>query len=127
MLPDRLSRRERQILDTLFARGPSTVAEVQESLADPPSYNAVRTLLGILEEKGHVRHSKDGRRFVYEPIAAHQTVASAALRKVVDTFFGGRVERAVSTLLTESETALTADEIARLEALIASAREEGGS
>ena len=124
MLPQRLSRRERQILDALFARSPATVAEVLDALPDPPSYNAVRTLLGILEEKGHVQHSKDGRRFVYEPVQSRQSVAGAALRQVVETFFGGRVERAVTTLLAESEANLSDDEAERLKALIEAARQE---
>src|SRR4029077_11148841 len=68
-----LSRRERQILDILYQRGQATAAEVRTGLPEPPSYSAVRALLRILEEKGHVRHEQDGPRYVYLPTIARDT------------------------------------------------------
>lgn len=120
----RLSRRERQILDILYARGHATAAEVQEALPDPPSYSAVRALLRILEEKGHARHEEDGRRYVFLPTQPRQSAAGSALRQVVQTFFGGSVERTVATLLSESDTRLSDAELERLAALIADAQKE---
>src|SRR6187399_2042692 len=124
MTTDPLSRRERQILDILYAKGEATAAEVREALADAPSYSAVRALLRILEEKGHLRHREDGARYVYLPTRARASAARGALRQVVQTFFGGSVEKAVATLLSEKDTHLSDADVARLNALIESARAE---
>lgn len=117
-----LSRRERQIMDILFARGKATAAEVLEGLTDPPSYSAVRALLRILENKGHVRHERDGARYVYVPIQARNRAARSALAQVVQTFFGGSVEKAVATLLSTDDTHLTDAELERLSELIEQAK-----
>ena len=100
--PDALSRRERQIMDILFARGRASAQEVLEALPDPPTYSAVRGLLRVLETKGHARHVKEGARYVYVPTQARQSAARSAMRQVLHTFFGGSVERAVATLLSET-------------------------
>jgi predicted transcriptional regulator len=94
---NKLSRRERQIMDILYKNGPSSVAEVLEALPDPPGYSSVRTLLRVLEEKGHVSHREDGKRYVYRPTRPREGVAGGALRRVVQTFFGGSVEQTVAT------------------------------
>jgi len=124
-IPQALSRRERQIVDILFRQGQSTVAEVRAAMPDPPSYSAVRGLMRVLETKGHIRHEQEGPRFVYIPTASRADAARTAIDQVVRTFFAGSVEEAVSTLVSESESRLTTEELDRLAALIAAARQEG--
>ena len=122
---DTLSRRERQILAVLYQHGPSSAGEVCARLADAPSETAMRTLLRILEEKGHVRHERVGRRHVYAPTVRRETAQRSALRHVVATFFGGAVRDAVAALLDDSERDLTAAERRELIAMIRDARERG--
>jgi predicted transcriptional regulator len=120
-----LSRRERQILDILYERGQATAADVQAALPEPPSYSAVRALLRILEDKGHVRHQQDGPRYVYVPTVARDNAKRSALRHVLKTFFDGSAEQAISALLDESSTSLSGDELDRLARLIDGARKSG--
>ena len=120
-----LSRRERQIMDVIYAREMATAAEVHAALPDPPSKTAVRTLLRILETKGHLTHEQDGPRFVYRAVRSRQRVGRSSLRRVLDTFFGGSLERAVAAHLTDSATGLSADELKRLSQLIQQARKKG--
>jgi len=120
-----LSRRERQILDILYMNGRSTAAEVQTALPEPPSYSAVRALLRILEEKGHVRHEQDGPRYVYLPTLARDNAKRSALRHILQTFFDGSAEQAISALLDESTTNLSSAELDRLARLIDGARKSG--
>lgn len=122
---DRLSRRERQILDILYSQEKATAAEVREKMPDPPSYSAVRAMLRILEEKGHVTHQDDGVRYVFLPVVPREKATQAALRHVVDTFFGGSREGAMAALLDDSESKLTDEELDRLSRLIEQARQEG--
>ena len=117
-----LSRRERQIMDILYQRGPASAAEVMAALPDPPSNAAVRTLLRILEEKGHVRHVKKGMRYLYLPVQPRQSAAQSVLRQVLLTFFGGSVERAVAALLSAPDSQLSQEALDRLAELIARAR-----
>src|SRR5689334_11624947 len=119
---DTLSRRERQIMDILYQRGSATANEVLAALPDPPSSSAIRTLLRILEEKGHARHTQDGLRYVYSPAHPRQNVAQHALSHVVQTFFGGSVEKVVAALVAESDGRLSDEELDRLSALIEQAR-----
>jgi len=116
-----LSRRERQILDVIYALGRATAAEVQEGLADAPTYTTIRGLLRILEEKGHVRHEDEGGRYVYFPTLTKQRAAKSALRHVVRTFFDDSPSRAMAALLG-GQREVSDEEIARLEELIARAR-----
>jgi BlaI family transcriptional regulator, penicillinase repressor len=120
-----LSRRERQIMDILFRQGRATVAQVREALPDAPGYSAVRALLRILEEKGHVRHEAEDLRYVYMPTAAREKAARSAVRRLVDTFFNGSAEKAVAALLDESAAQLSPGELDRLARLIEKARKEG--
>lgn len=115
-----LSRRERQIMDAIYARGQASAAQVLEVLPDPPGNSSVRKLLQILEEKGHLRHIQEGKHHVYLPTQLRQSAAESAMRQVLKTFFGGNLETAVATLLSEAETSLTDDQAARLSALIES-------
>src|SRR5579862_756669 len=107
---DSLSRRERQILDVLYRREQATAAEVLEDLPDPPSYSSVRTLLKVLEEKGHARHVEEGVRYVYLPTQPRRNAARSALSRVVETFFGGRVEDAVAALVADQDRQLSEEE-----------------
>ena len=120
-----LSRRERQILDILYERGEATAADVQLALPEPPSYSAVRALLRILEDKGHVRHTQDGPRYVYLPTLARDNAKRSALRHVLKTFFDGSAEQAISALLDESSSKLSPAELDRLARLIDTARKSG--
>jgi predicted transcriptional regulator len=120
-----LSRRERQILDILYKNGRATAAEVQAALPEPPSYSAVRALLRILEEKGHVRHEQDGPRYVYLPTVARDNAKRSALRHILQTFFDGSAEQAISALLDESSSKLSSAELDRLARLIDGARKSG--
>jgi BlaI family penicillinase repressor len=120
-----LSRRERQIMEVLFRKGSATVAEVRDEMPDPPSYSAVRTMLGLLEGKKQVRHAKDGRRFVYAPVVAREKARGSAVRHLLATFFDDSVEMAVASLLDADERKLSDDELARIEKLVARARKEG--
>ena len=120
-----LSRRERQIIDILYARGQATAAEVQNALPDPPSYSAVRAMLRILEDKGHVRHEQDGPRYVYLPTVARDNAKRSALRHMLKTFFDGSAEQAISALLDESSQKLSDAELDRLARLIDQARSAG--
>ena len=113
-----LSRRERQIMDALYQAGEATAADVRAALADAPSYSAIRALLRILEEKGHITHREEGARYVYLPTQPRQSAARLALQQVVETFFGGSVEWAVATLLSADEAQLTPQDADRLRRLI---------
>ena len=110
-------------MEILFRRGDASAAEVLEALSDPPSYSAVRGLLRILEEKGHLTHEQQGARYIYRPVQPRRTAARSALTQVVQTFFGGSVERAVASLLSDADAHLSDEELARLASLIDGAKE----
>lgn len=120
--PHRLSRRERQIMDAIYTQGQASAAQVQEALPDPPSYSSVRKLLQILEDKGHLHHMQEGQHYVYRPTQPRQSAARSAMRQVLQTFFGGNLETAVATLLSEAETKISDEEALRLASLIEQAR-----
>jgi predicted transcriptional regulator len=120
-----LSRRERQIMDVLYQLGEATAAEVMERLPEPPSYSAVRAMLRLLEEKGHLEHELDGPRYVYKPTLAHGKAQRSALKHLVETFFEGSTEQAVAALLDLSKSRLSDDELDRLAQLIEQAKKEG--
>ena len=120
-----LSRRERQILDIIYQRGQATAAEVQAELPEPPSYSAVRALLRILEEKGHVRHDQDGPRYVYLPTVARDNAQRSALRHILQTFFDGSAEQAISALLDDKSSQFSQAELDRLARMIDTARKSG--
>ena len=119
-----LSRRERQIMDAIYAAGSATAAQVGEALPDAPSNSAVRTLLRILVEKGHLKQRRDGQRYVYRPTRSRPQAARGALRRVVQTFFDGSVEQAVAGLLDSADKQLSDEELDRLRQMIDDARSE---
>ena len=120
-----LSRREREIMDVIYRAGRASAAEVLDQLADPPGYSAVRALLRVLEEKGHIRHEEDGPRYVFLPTVPLERARQSALRQLLHTFFDGSTEQAVAALLDLSSTRLSDAELARLSRLLADARKEG--
>jgi BlaI family penicillinase repressor len=113
-----LSRRERQIMDILFARGRATGPEIQEGLADKPNYSSVRTILRVLERKGFVRHFEEGLRYVYEPTVARAAASRSALQRIIRTFFDGSAKEAVAALLDPSAFHLSAEELKELARMI---------
>jgi BlaI family penicillinase repressor len=117
-----LSRRERQIMDVIYARGQATAAEVADAIPDPPGYSAVRALLRILEEKGYLRHEQQGLRYVFLPTVKRQSARRSALKSLVRTFFDGSVEQTVAALLGQQK--LSPEELERLARLIDRARKE---
>ena len=120
-----LSRRERQIMDVIYREGQATATEVLAAIADPPGYSAVRAMLRVLENKGHLRHVPDGTRYVYRPTLARDRAGKPALENVLRTFFDGSTEKAVAALLDLSRSELSAQDFDRLSELIAQARTEG--
>ncbi len=122
---DDLPRRERQIMEAVYAAGEATAAEVRAAIPDAPSDSAVRTFLRLLVEKGHLRHRQDGMRYIYEPTQPRGQAARSVLRSVVRTFFGGSVEKAVVALLSQSSGKLSEEEYERIAGMIEKARKEG--
>ena len=120
-----LSRRERQIMDVVYAGGEASAAVVVERLPDPPTRTAVRTLLRILEEKGHLKHRKQGREFIYQPTRARHRAGRSALRGVLATFFEGSLEKAVAAHLADPAAEPTPEELKRLSRLIRDAKKRG--
>ena len=120
-----LSRRERQIMDVIYSRGTATVQEVVQAIPDPPSYSAVRAMLRVLEEKGHVRHREEGPRYIYLPTVPRDEASRSALRQLVRTFFDGSAEQAAAALLDMSGSDLSEQELDRLSDAIEQARKEG--
>ena len=112
-------------MDVIYSRGQATATEVMENIPDAPSYSAVRALLRVLEEKGHLRHKQDGQRYVYSPTVARERAKRSALRRVLQTFFDDSTEDAVAALLDISQKRLSDDELKRMEELIKQARKEG--
>lgn len=122
---ERLSRRERQIMDIIYKLGQASAAEVLENMADPPSYSAVRAMLRLLEEKGYLKHETDGQRYVFVPTLNREKARKSALQQMLQTFFDGSTEEAVATLLNMSHTGLSTDELDRLSKMIEEARKKG--
>lgn len=120
-----LSRRERQIMEIIYGLGSATAADVLESLPDPPGYSAVRAMMRILEEKGHLTHRHDGPRYMYSPVVPRTAARQSALKQLVKTFFDGSATQAVAALLDMSEARLSADEADQLASLIEKAKREG--
>jgi BlaI family transcriptional regulator, penicillinase repressor len=121
---ERLSRRERQIMDIVYARGAASALQVHADLPDPPSQTAVRTLLRILEEKGHLKHRQEGLKYIYQPSKPRGRAGRSALRRVLETFFDGSLEKAVAAHLSDPTAELAPEELERLASLIRQARRE---
>jgi len=120
-----LSRRERQIMDIVYARGEASAQDVLSDLPNPPSKTAVRTLLRILEEKGHLTHRQHGLMYIYQPSRPRGRAGRSALQRVLQTFFDGSLEQAVAAHLADPDSDLSPDELKRLAGLIDQARKRG--
>jgi predicted transcriptional regulator len=125
--PGQLSKRERQIMDVVYARGEATVSQVMDGIPDPPMRGALRTLLRILEKKGHLTHRKQGREFIYRPTQNRGRAGRSALGRVLDVFFGGSLENAVAAHLSDPRRSarITPEELRRLSDLIDKATRQG--
>ncbi len=123
--PDGLSRRERQIMDILYQRGKSSATEVREAMPDAPSYSAVRAMLRVLEDKGHVRHQAEGLKYVYLPTVTREKAKRSAVKHLLDTFFHDSPEQVVAALLDVSSTRMTREELNRMSEMIDRAKKEG--
>jgi BlaI family transcriptional regulator, penicillinase repressor len=121
----RLSRRERQIMDILYQRGKASASDVRASMDDAPSYSAVRAMLRVLEEKGHVKHQPEGLRYVYVPVVTRDKAKRSAVKHLLDTFFGDSPEQVVAALLDVSSKRLTREELDRMAEMIERAKKEG--
>lgn len=125
MSDPQLSRRERQIMDAVYARTEATAAEVCAAIADAPSYTAVRTLLRILCDKGHLVYRRAGKKYVYRARRPRQRAGCSALRRVLQVYFGDSLEQALASHLTDPSAALSPEELSRLSVLIEEARKKG--
>jgi predicted transcriptional regulator len=121
----RLGSRERQIMEVIYRLGRATVAEVLEQLEDPPSYSAVRAMLRILEEKGHLHHEQDGPRYLYLPVVSSERARRSILQDIVKRLFDNSTEKAVAALIESSSARMSDAELERLRRLITAARRQG--
>ena len=119
------SRRERQIMDVIYRLENATAAEVMKDLPDPPGYSTVRTLLGVLERKGHLRHERKGHHYVYFPTTPREAASNSMLEHVMDTFFDGSASRVLSAVLDISDAGLNEDEYKKILSIIHKAKEAG--
>jgi BlaI family penicillinase repressor len=124
-VPLAVSRRERQILEVIYARGEATAAQVVKDLPDAPSKTAVRTLMRILEEKGHLTHRQEGMTYIYQPSRPRMPAGQSALRQVLRTFFGGSIEEALAAHLADQNADLKPEDLEKMASLIRKARKEG--
>lgn len=120
-----LTRRERQIMDILYAQGEVSVNDIQKQLPDPPAHTAVRTMLKILDGKGMIKRKKLGREHIYSPRPRRTRAGQSAMQRVVQTFFDGSLEQAVGAYLADRKAELSEEERQRLHAMIDEARQRG--
>ena len=120
-----LTRREREIMDIVYRHGRATAQDVLAELADAPSYSAVRALMRLLEERGHLKHKSEGTRYVYFPAVSRGEARKKALAHLVSTFFEGSVEQTMLALVETSRSRLDAEELERLAQIVEQARKEG--
>jgi len=120
-----LSRRERQIMEILYRSGKASVSGVMEGMPDAPGYSAVRAMMRVLEEKGHVKHQAEGLKYVYVPVVTREKAKRSAVKNLLDTFFSEAPEQVVAALLDVSSNRLTTEELDRMAEMIEKARKEG--
>ncbi len=119
------SRRERQIMDVIYRLGEATAAEVMRQIPEPPGYSTVRTLLGVLERKGHLQHQRRGHHYVYSPTTPVEKASNSMLEHVMETFFDGSASRIVSAVLDISDTQMSMREYDEILAIVKTAKKEG--
>ena len=120
-----LSRRERQIMETLYRLGKASAIEIRDAMPTPPTYTAVRTHLALLQDKGLIRHDRQGAKHIYEPVVPRDEMAKNVIAGVIENFFGGSVERVVATLIEPGTIGVSDEQLDRLSKLIEEAREQG--
>lgn len=118
------TRREREIMDVIYRRGEATAKEVLADLKDPSSYSSVRTLLSLLEKKGHLTHRIEQLRYIYRPTMGVERARKSALKGVLRTFFDNSVEQSIAAILDASSKKLTEEELERISKLIDEAKKE---
>ena len=123
-MTDNLSRRERQIMEILFTLGRASGPDIQERLPDQPSYSGVRTILRVLERKGHIRHVEEGLRYVYLPVMTREKAKKSAIDRLVATCFDGSVKAAAAAFVDPATSRLSKEDLEDLERLIRKARKE---
>ena len=123
--PPPLSRREREIMDVVYRLGSPSAAEIAANLPNPPSYSAVRAMLAILEDKGHLTHDDAGTKYLYRPTVPQKTASKRALRDVVTTFFQGSPKQALVALLDEAEAKLSPSDLEELRERIDQVKQQG--
>ena len=123
-IPLEMGKRERQIVETVIKLGEASVAEVKENLADPPSYSAVRAMLGFLVKKKWLKYRRDGKRYLYRPASSLEKSRKKAVDRLVDTFFGGSTSETFAALLDSSAQNLSEDDLQRMMEMIKKARKE---
>ncbi|MEM1224004.1 MAG: BlaI/MecI/CopY family transcriptional regulator [Verrucomicrobiota bacterium] len=123
----KLAKRESEILEAIYLLGEASARDLEESMENPPSNAAIRTLLGILVDKGHLKFKKKGRRYIYTPTLSREKAGRSALSNAIATFFEGSLSQAVAGLLSSKDSKLNAEELERLEALIAKAKQKENS
>ena len=120
--PLELGKRERQIVETVQRLGEGSVAEIRAKLADAPSYSAVRTMLGLLTDKGWLKYRRDGKRYLYRAAMSRERSQRTAVRRLLNTFFGGATDDAVAALLDVSAGQMSDEQWDRVARLISTAR-----
>jgi len=123
----KLTRREREIMNILYQQGLASATAVREAMEDPPSNSTVRTILGILEEKGHISSKAEGKRYIYKPKTSRNKAASNALKQVIDTFFNGSVPQAMIGLIEAKNADIDEEELASLHKLVSKYKNEDKS
>jgi predicted transcriptional regulator len=124
MSNDPLSRRERQVMNIIYARGHATAAEIHEALPDPPTFSATRAVIRTLEEKGHITHQEQGLRYIYRPVVPPEKARRSAVSQLVTTFFQGSPTRLMAALLDGSTAKMSDEELDELERIIRDAKEK---
>ncbi len=122
--PLNLGKRERQIVESVYRLGEASVAAVLRELPDPPSYSAVRAMLGLLVDKGVLKYRRDGKRYLYRPAVPKEKARRSALKNLLFTFFAGEPLDAMAALLDVSAEELTDEDLRRMKRLIEQAQEE---
>jgi predicted transcriptional regulator len=117
-----LSRRERQMMEIIYEHGSATAVRIHQEMPDPPSYATVRTILRVLEKKGHLRHEQEGPRYVYRPTASAKSLRRQALQRLVHTLFDGSVETVMATLLDSPSLKVSEEELGRIAKMIEDAK-----
>jgi BlaI family penicillinase repressor len=120
-----LSRRERQIMEILYRGGKASVSDVKDGMEDAPGYSAVRAMMRVLEDKGHVKHQAEGLKYVYVPVVTREKAKRSAVKHLLDTFFSEAPEQVVAALLDVFSHRLTNQELDRMAEMIEKARKEG--